>query len=193
MNRFSQSTMGRFASPDKGSIAFHLPKSLNRYVYAVDDPVNQTDADGNQATASNPILGDLPPISPLTGGGGAPFTGGGFGGFEPEPEPEPQGPFVPDWSQYIGRYGAFGGPQTFTLMRVLQRIWDIGTAGSPCASFFQRALGGGAGTAALQVKLQQAQWSSAETAVRPGRTAPARHRISDADWAEIQKLVSRPT
>jgi hypothetical protein len=181
--------MGRFTSADRGSILIHLPKSLNRYIYTANDPVNRTDASGNQWALSNTILGELSPPRPGSGDGiRASFI------FEPEPEPEPQfqGPFIPNFRQYIGRYGRFGDAQEFRLVNVLERIWNISTAGSPCATFFQNALGGRAGEAALQVKLQQAQWSNAHTAVRPGALAPLRHRISNADWTAIQQLGNSP-
>src|SRR5437588_2621295 len=40
MNRFSQSTMGRFITPDKGNPKTYLPVMLNRYVYSTNDSIN---------------------------------------------------------------------------------------------------------------------------------------------------------
>ena len=65
MNRFSQSTMGRLTSVDKGPMLLHLPRSLNRYLYTMDDPINRIDPDGNQGTLVVTVTGEMPPLPPL--------------------------------------------------------------------------------------------------------------------------------
>jgi hypothetical protein len=48
MNRYYNSPLGRFMSPDpyKSSIDFRTPMSLNRYVYTNGDPINNNDPSG---------------------------------------------------------------------------------------------------------------------------------------------------
>ena len=200
MNRYYGNTGGRFNSPDKGSLILTKPASLNRYSYAAADPVNFTDATGNFTSPPQCPAGTIPVVDengrllycylPPIGGG----TGGGTGtGGEPEPEPQDSaGPFIPDFRRNIGRYGRFGDAQEFRLVAALQRIWNIGGPGSSCGNFFQSALGGRAGTAALQVVIQNAQWGNAHSAIRPGNTAPIRHQLVDADWADIVAFGSQP-
>jgi RHS repeat-associated protein len=48
MNRYFANTTGRFQSPDKGGINIGVPASLNRYVYAVNDPIKYTDPTGRR-------------------------------------------------------------------------------------------------------------------------------------------------
>jgi len=105
----------------------------------------------------------------------------------------PQVPFIPDFrSNNIGRYGRFGDAHEARLVNALERIWNIGGPGSSCGNFFTNALGGGAGIAALQVAIQNAQWSNAHSAVRPGSSGPARHRVTGDEWAAVQTLGSSP-
>jgi len=47
INRYVSNVYGRFQSIDKGGVIPHQPTSLNRYIYAMNDPVNGTDPDGN--------------------------------------------------------------------------------------------------------------------------------------------------
>jgi RHS repeat-associated protein len=46
MNRYDSNANGRFISVDSGSIIFTAPTSLNRYIYAGNDPVNIKDSTG---------------------------------------------------------------------------------------------------------------------------------------------------
>ena len=72
MNRFSQSTVGRFTSADKGRAVLFVPQTLNRYVYAINDPINHVDRDGNEIICVE--REDGPPACfpmPLAGTGGA--------------------------------------------------------------------------------------------------------------------------
>ena len=48
INRYFSNAYGRFVSSDKGSAVLYTPKSLNRYAYAADDPVNHVDPTGDQ-------------------------------------------------------------------------------------------------------------------------------------------------
>jgi hypothetical protein len=69
-------------SPDQGSIRLNWPGTLNRYVYALNDPVNMVDLDGLEAQCVNSMSGNgrsvsactvttpPPPPVPLIGGGG---------------------------------------------------------------------------------------------------------------------------
>ena len=52
MNRYYGNTAGRFESADQGKMILKMPKSLNRYVYTVDDPINKTDETGNSFEGS---------------------------------------------------------------------------------------------------------------------------------------------
>jgi len=45
--RFDSSALGRFISPDVGAFDVGNPQSLNRYVYALDNPLRFIDPDGN--------------------------------------------------------------------------------------------------------------------------------------------------
>ena len=47
LNRYYTNTVSRFLSVDKGSSDSWQPQVLNRYVYTANDPVNNTDPDGN--------------------------------------------------------------------------------------------------------------------------------------------------
>jgi hypothetical protein len=47
------SRLGRFGSPDKHSGSLSNPQSLNRYIYALDDPINLSDPSGLDAYAAN--------------------------------------------------------------------------------------------------------------------------------------------
>ena len=46
IHRFDATTRGVFMSVDRGPISLALPQSLNRYIYAMADPVNYTDPSG---------------------------------------------------------------------------------------------------------------------------------------------------
>ena len=46
IHRFDATTRGVFMSADRGPITLALPQSLNRYIYAMADPVNYTDPSG---------------------------------------------------------------------------------------------------------------------------------------------------
>src|SRR5207249_373793 len=46
MDRYDANSYGRFTSPDKGSMHPQLPRTLNRYIYGGDDPINHMDASG---------------------------------------------------------------------------------------------------------------------------------------------------
>jgi RHS repeat-associated protein len=73
MNRYSASTMGRFTSPDKGRMGLHMPITLNRYLFANADPINNTDPDGKQTiTVTTP---PPPPVIPES----SEFPGGPVG------------------------------------------------------------------------------------------------------------------
>jgi RHS repeat-associated protein len=82
MNRYYNSGWGRFMSPDRSprSIRRKYPQSWNRYLYSVDDPVNQFDPTGltNWGTVGKGVL--------TLGGGvlstvGAIAVGAGSGGL----------------------------------------------------------------------------------------------------------------
>jgi RHS repeat-associated protein len=78
MNRYSQSTLGRLTSVDAGPNLVHLPRSLNRYVYVMNDPINRIDPDGNQGTLVVTVVGEMPPPAAFLGA----FLGGLGGGGE---------------------------------------------------------------------------------------------------------------
>ena len=54
IHRFDATTRGVFMSADRGPISLGLPQSLNRYIYAMADPVNYTDPDGMQPQSDDP-------------------------------------------------------------------------------------------------------------------------------------------
>ncbi|MFZ0819216.1 MAG: RHS repeat-associated core domain-containing protein [Candidatus Acidiferrales bacterium] len=53
MARYIVSRLGRFSSPDLHSGRLIIPQSLNRYAYALDDPINMVDLLGLDAEAGN--------------------------------------------------------------------------------------------------------------------------------------------
>ncbi len=62
MNRYFANTNGRFQSVDSGPLYLRRPATLNRYVYAMDDPINQIDAKGLSAAY---VCGRAPNEDPL--------------------------------------------------------------------------------------------------------------------------------
>ena len=60
IHRFDATTRGVFMSVDRGPITLALPQSLNRYIYAMADPVNYTDPSGLSRETPVP-----PPLRPI--------------------------------------------------------------------------------------------------------------------------------
>jgi RHS repeat-associated protein len=73
MNRYDSNVNGRFMSVDAGPPTFWKPKTLNRYVYTADDPINHTDKTGSLANlycpASQQYCDDEEPPEPFEPGG----------------------------------------------------------------------------------------------------------------------------
>ena len=61
IHRFDATTRGVFMSADRGPITLALPQSLNRYIYAMADPVNYTDPSGLSRETPVP-----PPTLPIS-------------------------------------------------------------------------------------------------------------------------------
>jgi RHS repeat-associated protein len=55
MARHYENMRGRFNSPDKGRMVFSAPTTLNRYAYAILDPLNMTDRTGNEPEGQGPV------------------------------------------------------------------------------------------------------------------------------------------
>jgi RHS repeat-associated protein len=55
MNRMYASMAGRFPSVDEGEFMLEIPSTLNRYIYAVNDPINFVDSQGTEI--------EVPPLS----------------------------------------------------------------------------------------------------------------------------------
>src|SRR5207244_2648241 len=70
--RYSAPVYGRFTSVDAGGLNLSMPRSLNRYVYTLDDPVNLHDKSGNSWMCDAQYSFD-------DCGGVAGFWGGDFG------------------------------------------------------------------------------------------------------------------
>jgi RHS repeat-associated protein len=86
MKRYFANSSGRFVSVDKGRLGLNTPQTLNRYIYATNDPVNLLDPDGNEIQCpqgSDGIYTCIPqPVIPFVAvfGFGYPvYTGGEFG------------------------------------------------------------------------------------------------------------------
>jgi RHS repeat-associated protein len=82
-NRYYANTNGRFVSVDRGQMELEVPGSLNRYTYALNDPINMQDPDGNFAIFSGigkllgalgKILGIVKSLPPFPGSPGLHFT-----------------------------------------------------------------------------------------------------------------------
>lgn len=111
MNRYMSNSYGRFQSPDKGGRKLHVPSSLNRYVYTGNDPINFTDATGNEREGPPEPPYPPPPGCYWTGGAGAAGwglvcsgPGGPYAGYDEDPlAEEPQGvsPEVAEWQSRI--------------------------------------------------------------------------------------------
>jgi len=64
MNRYNSSTNGRFLSADRGGGKLWMPQTLNRFGYAMNDPINNADADGNIPKGQCPYAQDDPCTPP---------------------------------------------------------------------------------------------------------------------------------
>ena len=90
MNRYFSNANGRFISPDKGHPKLYAPITLNRFVYAMADPVNYRDPDGNiiaPGPYTPPPPPPIPPEMPI-GGGSTGITTGTIGEEYQNPAPE---------------------------------------------------------------------------------------------------------
>ena len=87
IHRFDATTRGVFMSVDRGPISLALPQSLNRYIYAMADPVNYTDPSGLSREVPIPA-----PVRPIYWPGWMTLMGSSIGSYL-------QSPTIPEFTQ----------------------------------------------------------------------------------------------
>ena len=80
IHRFDATTRGVFMSVDRGPITLALPQSLNRYIYAMADPVNYTDPSGLSREVPIPA-----PVRPIDWPGWMTLLGSNIGSYLESP------------------------------------------------------------------------------------------------------------
>jgi len=130
MNRYYANTAGRFHSVDPGTVHLWSPKTWNRYVYVLNDPVNSRDPSGLECNADICVDVDAP-FPPETGKKGP----GPIGGDDKDPIDE--GPQCFSAGMCGGQQG---GPPITTGPDVdhgYQLVRNALTADSNCDNWFR--------------------------------------------------------
>jgi RHS repeat-associated protein len=82
MNRYMSNAFGRFHSADKGGFRLSRPGMLNRYSYALSDPINGTDPTGNTRDDEEE---EEPPPAPPQCASGLDACSGPYAGYDYDP------------------------------------------------------------------------------------------------------------